>query len=167
MYPGQGSRSSQNSQQLLFHLFNFLHSSNDSSGQRRDQSFRTRPIHGGRRRDLSRILSMVSRLNNIPRTKLSISVSTRVPFVLFGQALMFYTPYYLWKMWEGSKVRSIIQGMHIFTIKEKAEVLDEKEEILTGYIVSNLHEHNRWAISYFVCELLNLVSPFSWLYGIY
>lgn len=33
-----------------------------------------------------------------------------VPFVLFGQALMFYAPYYLWKIWENNKVRSIIQG---------------------------------------------------------
>ncbi|XP_046445811.1 innexin inx2-like [Daphnia pulex] len=81
-----------------------------------------------------------------------------VPFVLFGQALMFYTPYYLWKMWEGTKVRNIIQGMHIFTIKEKIEVRDEKEEILTKYIVRNLHEHNGWAIRFFVCELLNLVN---------
>jgi hypothetical protein len=70
---------------------------------------------------------------------------------------MFYTPYYLWKMWEGTKVRNIIQGMHIFTIKEKIEVRDEKEEILTKYIVRNLHEHNGWAIRFFVCELLNLV----------
>lgn len=70
---------------------------------------------------------------------------------------MFYTPYYLWKMWEGTKVRNIIQGMHIFTIKEKVEVLDEKEEILTQYIVRNLHEHNGWAIRFFCCELMNLV----------
>ncbi len=75
---------------------------------------------------------------------------------------MFYTPYYLWKMWEGSKVRSIIQGMHIFTIKEKKEVRDEKEEILTTYIVSNLHEHNGWAIRYFSCELMNLVRHFPY-----
>jgi hypothetical protein len=60
-------------------------------------------------------------------------------------------------MWEGTKVRNIIQGMHIFTIKEKIEVRDEKEEIWTTYIVRNLHEHNGWAIRFFVCELLNLV----------
>ena len=71
---------------------------------------------------------------------------------------MFYTPYYLWKMWEGSKVRSIVQGMHIFTIKEKADEREQKEDILTGYIMNNLHEQNGWAIRYFVCELLNLVS---------
>ena len=33
-----------------------------------------------------------------------------VPFVLFGQAIMFYAPYYLWKMWESNKVKSIIQN---------------------------------------------------------
>ena len=82
----------------------------------------------------------------------------RVPFVLFGQALMFYVPYYLWKMWEGAKIRNIIQGLHIFTVKEKAEVIGEKEQILTDYIINNLHDQNRWAISYFACELMNLVN---------
>lgn len=81
----------------------------------------------------------------------------RVPFVLFGQALMFYTPYYLWKMWEDNKMRRIIQGLHIFTIREDSEVRDQKEGILSGYIVNNLHEHNGWAIRYFSCELMNLV----------
>lgn len=81
----------------------------------------------------------------------------RVPFVLFGQGLMFYMPYYMWKLWEGSKVKNIIQGLHIFTIKEEVEVKDQKEGILSEYIVTNLHEHNGWAIRYFTCELLNLV----------
>ena len=80
-----------------------------------------------------------------------------VPFVLFGQALMFYTPYALWKVWEGSKVKNIIQGLHIFTLKEKSEERDKKETILAEYIVSNLHEHNGWAIRFFTCELLNFV----------
>lgn len=93
-----------------------------------------------------------------------VSTGRRVPFVLFGQALMFYLPYYMWKLWEGSKVRNIIQGLHIFTIKEQDAVKDEKEEILSGYVVTNLHEQNGWAIRYFTCELLNLVQTFYYIY---
>lgn len=39
-----------------------------------------------------------------------------VPFVLFAQAIAFYAPYYLWKIWENNKVRSIVQGNPILTI---------------------------------------------------
>lgn len=80
-----------------------------------------------------------------------------VPFVLFGQALMFYAPYFLWKMWEGSKIRHIVQGLHIFTLKEHAPEREKKETILAEYLVNNLHEHNGWAFRYFACELFNLV----------
>lgn len=81
-----------------------------------------------------------------------------VPFVLFGQALMFYTPYALWKIWESSKIRNIIQGLNIFTLKEHPDDRCKKEDILADYLVTNLHEHNGWAIRFFTCELLNLLN---------
>ena len=34
-----------------------------------------------------------------------------VPFVLFLQALMFYTPHTLFKAWEGEKVQTLIDGL--------------------------------------------------------
>ena len=34
-----------------------------------------------------------------------------VPFVLFLQALMFYTPHTIFKMWEGEKVKTLIGGL--------------------------------------------------------
>lgn len=90
-------------------------------------------------------------------TALTFTDLDRVPFVLFGQALMFYTPYYLWKAWEGNKLRSIIQGLNIFTLKETATERGQKEDILAKYVTNNLHEHNGWAIRYFACEFMNLV----------
>jgi len=81
-----------------------------------------------------------------------------VPFVLFGQAIMFYAPYYLWKMWESNKVKSIIQGMHVFTLREQPEDRAKKEDVLASYIMRNLHEHNGWALRFFFCEALNLVN---------
>ena len=34
-----------------------------------------------------------------------------VPFVLFLHALMFYTPHTIFKMWEGEKVQTLIDGL--------------------------------------------------------
>lgn len=81
-----------------------------------------------------------------------------VPFVLFAQALMFYTPYYLWKMWEDNKVRSIVQGMHLFNLHEAAHDRATKEDVLAAYILRNLHDHNAWAVRFFLCEAMNLVN---------
>ena len=34
-----------------------------------------------------------------------------VPFVLFFQSLMFYTPHTIFKMWEGEKVQTLMNGL--------------------------------------------------------
>ena len=34
-----------------------------------------------------------------------------VPFVLFLQSLMFYTPHTIFKMWEGEKVQTLMNGL--------------------------------------------------------
>ena len=34
-----------------------------------------------------------------------------VPFVLFLQSLMFYTPHTMFKLWEGEKVQTLINGL--------------------------------------------------------
>lgn len=37
-----------------------------------------------------------------------------VPFMLFFQAITFYVPHWIWKMWEGGKIRMITKDMHKF-----------------------------------------------------
>ena len=55
-------------------------------------------------------------------------------------------------------MRSIIQGMHVFTLRESATDRERKEDILAAYLMRNLHEHNGWALRFFLCELLNLMN---------
>jgi len=37
-----------------------------------------------------------------------------VPFMLFFQAMTFYVPHWIWKIWEGEKIRMITNGMRGF-----------------------------------------------------
>ena len=37
-----------------------------------------------------------------------------VPFVLFLQSLMFYTPHTMFKLWEGEKVQTLINDLEMF-----------------------------------------------------
>lgn len=45
-----------------------------------------------------------------------------VPFMLFIQAITFYVPHWIWKMWEGGKIYMITKDIHgfcIYTAKDR------------------------------------------------
>ena len=58
-----------------------------------------------------------------------------VCFVLFIQGVMFYVPYYLWKIWEGGHMRAITMGMQI------AILADEERGYKKKLIIEYLHRH--------------------------
>ena len=92
-----------------------------------------------------------------------------VPFVLFLQACLFYTPHALFKLAEGGKVTfsrisvflkvaAIISGLH-----EPGALLHEDERMnrttaLAKFFNSSLNTHNYWAIRMLLCELLFFVN---------
>ena len=71
---------------------------------------------------------------------------------------MFYAPYSLWKAWEKSKVKTIIQGLNLFEIREDDPGRKKKECILANYLNDTLHEHNGYALRLFFCEALNVAN---------
>jgi hypothetical protein len=45
-----------------------------------------------------------------------------VPFMLFFQAITFYVPHWIWKMWEGGKIRIItndLRGLSMDSVQER------------------------------------------------
>ncbi|KAK3885796.1 hypothetical protein Pcinc_010013 [Petrolisthes cinctipes] len=79
-----------------------------------------------------------------------------VPFVLFLQGLLFYTPHWLWKTWEGGKLDSIVMGLSLPVMQRDAR--QEKIHLLADYLHASIHYHNFYAIKFFLCELLNLAN---------
>lgn len=77
-----------------------------------------------------------------------------VPFVLFLQALMFYAPHAIFKVWEGGKIKNIIAGLNTFILDKKER--NKKERILADYFVESLNSHNLWALKMLFIEFLNL-----------
>lgn len=61
-----------------------------------------------------------------------------VCFVLFLQAIMFYIPRYLWKMWEGRRLRSLVLELDNPIMTDEAR--DEQIDLVVDYFRSNL----RW-----------------------
>ncbi|RXG51633.1 Innexin inx2 [Armadillidium vulgare] len=73
-----------------------------------------------------------------------------------AHALMFYIPHYLWKIWEGGKLRKLIEGMHLYIIDE--EELKKKSNFLISYFKLNFNKQELYAYRFFFCEFLNFAN---------
>ncbi|KAJ9577533.1 hypothetical protein L9F63_005906, partial [Diploptera punctata] len=71
-------------------------------------------------------------------------------------ALLFYTPRYLWKMWEGGKIQALQMDLHVSVMSP--EDRKKKEEIMLEYLQMKLFHNNFWALRYYFCELLALIN---------
>lgn len=79
-----------------------------------------------------------------------------VGMVLFLQALCFYVPHMLWKVWEKERVKKIINDLNKIILKQDAK--DSSQEKLVNYLMKNKGKNNAYAFRYFLCELLNLLN---------
>jgi len=85
-----------------------------------------------------------------------------VTLVLYFQAICFYIPRYLWKMWEGGKVKMLVMSLNSPIIDE-----DSKEDckgMLVNYCSTNMHNHRIYAYKFFLCEVLNFVNVVGQIY---
>jgi len=85
-----------------------------------------------------------------------------VCFVLFFQALLFYIPRYLWKTWEAGKMKMLVLDLNCPIIAEDTK--NERKKLLVDYFAANLHNHNFYAIRFFLCEVLNFINVVGQIY---
>lgn len=86
-----------------------------------------------------------------------------VCFVFFLQAIMFYVPHFLWKSWEGGRLKALTMGLGILPFLNEAE-LDVKKMAIVTYFCKTLHRHNFYFFRYFACEILNLINVLGQIY---
>jgi hypothetical protein len=72
------------------------------------------------------------------------------------QALLFYAPKWLWKIWEGGKIQALKMDLDVGVMTEVDR--EQKKEMMVNYLKRNIWYHNYWAIKYFFCEFLALVN---------
>ncbi|CAK9821465.1 Innexin inx1 [Anthophora retusa] len=85
-----------------------------------------------------------------------------VCFVLFFQAVLCYIPQWLWNMWEGGLISSLVMGMnHCLECKDS---IKKKQNMLMDYLILYKKTHSTYVYRYFACEALCLVNIFSQLY---
>lgn len=85
-----------------------------------------------------------------------------VCFVLFLQAIFFYVPRYLWKVWEGGKIKTLVLGLNCPVIKEEDKV--QSKQLLIEYLTSHMYNHSTYVACFTLCEILNFVNVIGQIY---
>jgi len=79
-----------------------------------------------------------------------------VCFALFFQAMLFYVPRYLWKTWEGGRIKMLVLDLNCPIVNE--DVKGERKKLLVEYLNTNLKLQNFYAYRFFLCEVLNFIN---------
>lgn len=79
-----------------------------------------------------------------------------VCFVLFFQAILFYVPRYLWKSWEGGRIKMLVLDLNCPIVNEECK--NDRKKILVDYFAENINRHNFYAYRFFICEVLNFIN---------
>jgi len=81
-----------------------------------------------------------------------------VCFTLFFQAILFYIPRYLWKVWEGGKLNMLVSGLNVPIVDGKLK--KDRLTVLLDYFQRSrsTSKHTWYAGRFFFCEFLNLVN---------
>jgi len=72
------------------------------------------------------------------------------------QAICFYIPRLIWKTREAGKLRSLCEDLK--SVLLPSEIEKEGRKKLSDYIFANLSQHQVYAATFFVCELLTLIN---------
>jgi len=79
-------------------------------------------------------------------------------FILLFQAICFYFPRWLWKIWESDKMSSLVCDLGLFS---ETEVKTKKKELIVDYLMRTVGKNDWYAIKYLICEILALLNVFG------
>ncbi|ODM92376.1 Innexin inx2 [Orchesella cincta] len=90
-----------------------------------------------------------------------------VPFFLFFQALLFYSPHAFWKAYDSGKIKNLVQDLsmekHILERSGSSEKCSHSTQI-ARYLVKAKGQHVGWAAAYVFAEFGNLVVVLGNMY---
>lgn len=81
-----------------------------------------------------------------------------VCFVLFLQAVMFYIPRYLWKMWEGRRLKSLV--LHLDSPIMDKDDRDEQVNMVVDYFRTNIRYVHNFDV---FLKIINFIKIFTYV----
>jgi len=85
-----------------------------------------------------------------------------VCFTLFFQAALFYIPRYFWKIWDGGRLKMLVQDLNVPIVDQDQK--EDRKKVLVDYFIEDRHGHNFYAYRFFLCEFLNLFNVVGQLF---
>jgi len=85
-----------------------------------------------------------------------------VALTLFFQAMCFYAPHFIWKIWEGGKLKMLVMNLNSPIVEE--ETKQECKGMLVRYAAVNMLNHNLYFFKFFLCEVLNYINVVLQIY---
>lgn len=83
--------------------------------------------------------------------------------VLFLQAVSYYIPRFIWKSWEGGRIRMLAGGLADPVLSK--DCIRENTKPLVDYFSTRLHSHNAYATKYFIYESLYFANTLIQIFG--
>uniref|UniRef100_T1JM05 Innexin n=1 Tax=Strigamia maritima TaxID=126957 RepID=T1JM05_STRMM len=90
------------------------------------------------------------------------SIPSAYDKVIGAEAVMFYFPRYLWKLWEGGKMKMLLLELYSPIMEEEEK--NKKITLLHNYFANNLRMHNGYLYRYVACEFINFVNILGQIY---
>ncbi|GIY65127.1 innexin shaking-B [Caerostris darwini] len=90
-----------------------------------------------------------------------------VGFILFIQAIFFYTPHWLWKIFEGGKISSLLERDTRHLPREEQV---KSRDLIVQHLRSRWTKDNLFIIKYLVCEIccfINIFGQMAFLDGVF
>lgn len=75
--------------------------------------------------------------------------------VLFLQAVSHYIPRFIWKTWEGGRIKMLVSGLTDPVLSK--DCIRENTKPLVDYFSMHIHSHDPYAVKYFLCGGLYLL----------
>ena len=88
-----------------------------------------------------------------------------VPFVLFLQGILFYAPHWLWKNFEGGRIRKMTDGSRGLQIGANG-VRKMHCKALFEYLTQTMRCHRQMVLAYVSCEVINFINVVGNIYFI-
>ena len=71
-------------------------------------------------------------------------------FALIFQAILFYTPRYLWKTWENGKIKMLVQDMNVPILDQHTK--KDRITLIIDYFSVNRSHHQFYTLKFLFCE---------------